>query len=57
MPSKGFLVRGTLRPAMGSITSTPRNLSAAANGKLSSAAPVRNRIPPSITVKRLPGTR
>jgi hypothetical protein len=53
---KGFLIRGTLRPNLGSMTGVPRNMSASALSK-SKPIPTKNRIPGSITVKRVPGTR
>jgi hypothetical protein len=55
-PTKGFLIRGELRPQMGTVQGQARNASAAL-GRHVPVMPPKNRIPSSITVKRNPGLR
>lgn len=53
MPDKGFLVRGSLRPAMGSTTGTAKFAATSRLGKpMPVGKPTNNRIPSSISLKR-----
>lgn len=67
---KGFLIRGTLSPSMGSTTGAGRNISSTSAFRRMATNPVNrgkivvgpskvqnNRIPPSISIKKNNGVR
>lgn len=55
MPSKGFLVRGTLRPSGAGMAGMGRTIPAGTGTPKLPKQP--NRVPSSITLKRNPGNR